>query len=218
MIPVDIIILGFITGFILYRLYITIGKKDDDGNIHRTNKDNDINNIIDISSMVKVEEEPTAPSANEIALSAGFEEVVEDIKKIDANFSLEKFLEGAKKAFEMVLAAFSENDRETLENLLDDKIYKQFVSEIDKRIANNVNLSLTLVALPEVKIKDIKLNRKTVSICVFYNSQQITILKNAAGDIIEGSTTDIDNVEDLWTFSKDLNSKNNWLLVEVNVA
>jgi predicted lipid-binding transport protein (Tim44 family) len=217
MIPVDIIILGFITGFILYRLYITIGKKDDDGNIHRANN-NDINNIIDISAMVKVEEEPAAPSANEIALSVGFEEVVENIRKIDANFSLEKFLEGAKKAFEMVLAAFSENDRETLESLLDDKIYKQFISEIDKRIANNVSLSLTLVALPEVKIKDIKLNKKTVSISVFYHSQQITILKNSAGDIIEGNTTDIDNVEDFWTFSKDLGLKNNWLLVEVNVA
>lgn len=217
MIPVDIIILGFITGFILYRLYITIGKKDDDGNIHYANKDN-ISNIIDISSMVKVEEEAEAPSANEIALSTGFEEVVESIKKIDATFSLEKFLEGAKKAFEMVLTAFSENDRETLENLLDDKIYKQFTSEIDKRIANNVSLNLTLVALPEVKIKNITLNNKTVSISVFYHSQQITILKNSAGDIIEGNTTDIDNVEDFWTFSKDLNAKNNWLLVEVNVA
>lgn len=218
MIPMDIVILGFIAGFVLYRLYITIGRKDDDGNISSVNKKSDFSEVIDISSMVKAveEEQPIHLSPVEIGLSKGFEDTVARIRKIEANFSLEKFLNGAKKAFEMTLTAFAENDRETLDNLLDAKIYKQFVSEIDKRVKKGVVLNLTLVALPKVEIKDIELRNNIVSIDVFYHSQQITILKNTSNEIIEGDVSQIDNVEDMWTFSKELGSGNPWLLVKVN--
>ncbi len=218
MISADIIVLGFVAGFILYRLYITIGRRDDDGNIQKTTQKNDFSGIIDISSMVKtVDEEPISLSPVEISLSVGFEEVIEKIRKIEENFSLEKFLNGAKKAFEMVLTAFAENDRQTLENLLDDNTYKQFINEIDKRIKNGVTLNLTLVALPKVEIKNIQLQNNKVSIDVFYHSQQINLLKNSAGEIIEGDVSQIDNVEDMWTFAKELNS-GNWLLVKVNAS
>ena len=219
MVSADIIILGFIAGFILYRLYITIGRKDDDGSINSIMKKSDFSEIIDISSMVKtVDEQPIHLSPVEIGLSAGFEDVVARVRKIEANFSLEKFLDGAKKAFEMVLLAFADDDRQTLENLLDNNIYKQFTSEIDKRIKNGVTLNLTLVALPKVEIKNIQLRNNILSIDVFYHSQQISILKNKTGEIIEGDVSQIDNVEDMWTFAKELGSGNNWQLVKVNAA
>lgn len=216
MIPTDVIVLGFIAGFILYRLYITLGRKDDDGSSQA--KKNDFSGIIDISSMVKtVDETPIQLSPAEISLSTGFEDVIARVRKIEASFSLEKFLDGAKKAFEMVLTAFAENDRQTLENLLSNNTYKQFIKEIDKRIKNGITLNLTLVALPKVEIKDIQLRNNIVSIDVFYYSQQINILKNNKGEVIEGDVSQIDNVEDIWTFSKELNSSN-WLLVKVNAS
>lgn len=219
MIAADIIILGFIAGFILYRLYITIGRRDDDGESHSFTKKEDFSKIIDISSIVRTVEDEVSPlSSIENDLSKGFEEVVSEIRKIDSSFSLEKFLDGAKKAFEMVLVAFAENDRQTLESLLDDNVYKQFISEVDKRVKNNVVLNLSLVALPRVEIRNIQLKSNTVLIDVFYYSQQITILKDSAGAVIEGDVSHIDNIEDIWTFSKELNSGNNWLLVKVNAA
>lgn len=219
MISADIIVLGFIAGFILYRLYTTLGRKDNDGNLHPTTKKNNLSGIIDISSMVKTIDEPSYKlSSIEISLRDGFEDVVDKIMKIEENFSLEKFLNGAQKAFEMVLTAFAENDRQTLENLLDKSTYKQFISEIDKRIRNKVTLNLTLVALPKVEIKDINLRNKRLSIEVFYHSQQINLLKDDKGNIIEGDVSQIDNVEDTWTFSKELNSNQDWKLVKVNVS
>lgn len=219
MISADIIVLGFIAGFILYRLYTTLGRKDDDGNLNSTTKQNNLSGIIDISSMVKtVDESSSKLSPAEISLSAGFEDVVAKVRKIEEKFSLEKFLNGAQKAFEMTLTAFAENDRQILERLLDKNTYKQFISEIDKRIKNGVTLNLTLVALPKVEIKDIKLKNKTLSIEVFYHSQQINLLKDSKGEIIEGDVSQIDNVEDTWTFSKELNSNEDWKLVKVNAA
>lgn len=219
MISADIIVLGFIAGFILYRLYTTLGRRDDDGNLHSTVQKNNLSEVIDISSIVKTVNEPSSNlSPAEISLSAGFEDIISKIRKIEDNFSLEKFLNGAQKAFEMILTAFAENDRKVLENLLDKNTYKQFISEIDKRIKNKVTLNLTLVALPKVEIKDIKLKNKTLSIEVFYHSQQINLLKDNKGEIIEGDVSQIDNVEDTWTFSKELNSNQDWKLVKVNAA
>lgn len=216
MLSADIIVLGFIAGFILYRLYITLGRKDDDGNTHYTSNKNDFSGIIDISSMVKtVDESSSELSPIEISLSAGFEDVVAKVRKIEEKFSLEKFLNGAQKAFEMILIAFAENDRKVLERLLDKNTYKQFISEIDKRIKNDITLNLTLVALPKVEIKNISLRNKTLSIEVFYHSQQINLLKNNKGEIIEGDVSQIDNVEDTWTFSKELKSNDDWKLVNV---
>ncbi len=213
----DLLILGFIAGVILFRLYSILGKKDDDNIDLAQFKDNNFNAMVDISNQAQAEDIIDLAEA-EKDLVKGFESVVEQIRTIDPKFSLKKFLEGAQKAFEMILTAFAENDRETLNLLLDDKVFVQFSSEIDKRIKNSIKLDLTLVAIPLIKIKNIYLKGSLVSIEVIYNSQQITLLKNEAGNIIEGNSSQIDNVEDLWVFSKKLNTKSNWLLVQVNAS
>ncbi len=220
MFSADIIILGLIAGFILFRLYTILGRRDDDGNeLVPKNNNNDFTNVIDISSIVKiVEEKPVHLSPMEVELAKGFEETIANVRKIEPNFSLQKFLDGAKSAFEMVLAAFAEDDRPTLKNLLSDDIYKQFTSEIDKRIKNKVTLSLTLVSLPTVKIKTIELKGNYLSIDVFYESQQINLIKNDKGEIIEGNSSQIDHVEDTWGFAKELNGKKSWKLVKVNAT
>ena len=214
----DLIILGLIAGVILFRLYTVLGQKDDDGVTTPTNKMG-LSNIIDISSTVKNEDVNQVDLAElEKDIAPEFKDVIEKIRKIDMTFSLQKFLNGAKKAFDMVLSAFSSNDRNILKNLLSQDVYKQFIKEIDKRLESNVNLNLTLVSLPVVEIKNIQLNGKTVIIDVFYVSQQITLLKNDKDEVVEGNPSQIDNVEDVWRFSRELNSKESWLLVNVNNA
>lgn len=216
-ISADLIILGFIAGVILFRLYTILGRKDDDGAIIKFNQEKDLNNLVDISANVKTEEINNF-MVIENDLAQGFENIVSEIKKNDPSFSLHKFYNGANKAFEMILIAFAENDKATLKNLLNDEVYNQFSLEIESRIKKSVKLDLTLVALPLVKIKDIRIEGNKVSIIMIYNSQQIAIIKNKEGEIIDGSNSQIDNVEDIWTFSKILNSKENWILVDVNAG
>jgi predicted lipid-binding transport protein (Tim44 family) len=214
----DIIILGLIAGVILFRLYTVLGRKDDDGNVLSNRKNASFKNIIDISSTVKTEDPVVDLSVLEKDIAPEFEEVLVKIRKIDSNFSLQKFLDGAKTAFDMVLTAFANNDRETLKLLLGDAAYKQFIGEVDKRLANKVKFELTLVSLPMVEIKDIQLRNNKVSIDVLYGSQQINLLKDEKGDIIEGDVSQIDYIEDTWQFVKDLNGKANWKLVNVNAS
>ncbi len=213
----DLIILGLIAGVILFKLYSVLGRKDDDGKMMMPTKNSIFKEAIDISSIVKTEEVIDLATL-EKDLAPGFEETIAKIRKIEPNFSLQKFLDGAKNAFEMILTAFAGNDRELLKNLLNEVIYKQFTREIDQRIRNKVSLHLSLVALPITEIKDIQLRNNILTIDMLFGSQQITLLKNDKGEIIEGDPSQIDHVEDLWTFSKELNGQQNWLLVKVNAS
>ena len=211
----DILILGFIAGFVLFKLFSVLGRKDDDGEVVISTKDKSVINMVDISPAVKGKEVIDL-SIVEKNLAPGFEKVLEKIRVKEQNFSLQKFLEGAKTAFEMVLLAFAENDRATLKDLLDGDAYKQFIAEIDLRKKNKVVLELTLVALPVIKIENIEFANNKVSIDVMYGSQQINIIKNDKGDIIEGNASQIDHMEDVWSFEKSLNSRGAWKLVHVN--
>ncbi|MEK6733979.1 MAG: Tim44/TimA family putative adaptor protein [Pseudomonadota bacterium] len=213
----DLIILALIAGFILFRLFTVLGRKDDDGNITIASKERDSNNIIDISSIAK-EEEIMDLAVIEKDLALGFENILQKVRQIEPSFSIQKFLDGAKKAFEMILTSFSENDKISLKRLLSEDVLKQFTNEIEKRVANSVDLQLTIVSILSTKINNISLKNDVITIEVIFESQQIVLLKNDKGEIIQGNPSQIDNVEDTWSFSRELNGKNNWLLVKVNAA
>ena len=214
--PADILLLGFIAGFILYKLLSILGKKDDDMNMPiNINKQRD---IIDISSTSKEEAIEDLSVIEKDLVPQAFVKVVEQIRVVEPDLSLQKFLDGAKAAFEMILNAFAQNDRDTLKSLLDGNTYKQFTSEIDKRLKNNINLDLTLVAILETKIENIELVGKKILIDVFFKSQQINLLKDDKGIVVEGNPSQIDNMEDVWTFVRALRSGPEWQLVKVNAG
>ena len=218
----DVIILGVVAGAVLYKLYSILGQKDEDGSITTIplKKEGFLAEVVDISAMVKEIDEPVESlvSEEENNLAKGFEAVVAEIKSIDPKFLLQRFFDGAKAAFEMILTAFATDDRATLKDLLGSATYKQFISEIDKRLKNGVALEFILVSVPKVEIKNITLANNVVAIEILFESQQINILRNKKGDIVEGSLADVDNMEDIWTFAKDLQGKQNWQLVKVNAA
>ena len=63
-----------------------------------------------------------------------------------------------------------------------------------------------------------EISNNKIAIDVLYASQQINLLKNSDGNIIEGNPSQIDHMEDVWTFAKTLNSRETWKLVKVNAT
>jgi predicted lipid-binding transport protein (Tim44 family) len=56
--------------------------------------------------------------------------------------------------------------------------------------------------------------KNSVKIIVDFDSEQINILKNADGEVVEGDENFVQNITDVWTFERSLNAKSkNWLLV-----
>lgn len=144
---------------------------------------------------------------------------VTNARQIDPTFSLKKFTEGALSAFEMVVNSFAQKKRDVLQFLLSDEIYRNFDAEIAKReIAGNV-AGTTVVSIDSTEILDVELRENICHVVVKFVSEQIHFIKNKAGEIIEGSKTQIDRVTDIWTFERNLTSKKpNWTVVGIQNA
>ncbi len=106
----DIILLAIIAGFIILRLRGILGRKT--GHERKDFGDLFTKKATQNDSEKKV-----------VNLSSG---------KLD-NVAKEQFIEGAKKAYEMIITSFAEGDKKTLKSLLNKKIFQNFSDEIDQR-------------------------------------------------------------------------------------
>ncbi len=123
------------------------------------------------------------------------------------------FIEGAKTAFESILRAFAADELQKVKFLLSDKIYQGFKDVNDKRKAQGKSLVTNIISFDEVCVMSANIDNNFALIAVKFISQQINYISNSQGDIIVGSKDEINQVEDIWTFKKDLKSNNpNWIV------
>ena len=70
-----------------------------------------------------------------------------------------------------------------------------------------------------VHIKDVKKLKNFLRVSVLFESEQMKVLKDKKGKIIDGDQEKSILVKDLWTFEKQIESKDlNWILVETSDA
>lgn len=144
------------------------------------------------------------------------EEAVAKARKIESRFTLSGFLKGASAAFEIILKAFSEGNREKLKTLLGGEVYGDFEKQISERESEGKTQSTTLVALKTPEVQEITLQKALCRIKVRFDSEQINLVKDKEGKILEGNPSRINRISDLWTFERELGSRNpNWKLVEI---
>lgn len=131
------------------------------------------------------------------------------------NFNKEKFMQGAKKAFEVIITAFSKGDTATLEMLVNKTLFKKFQDIIEKRSQEGVLAETDFIGFEKAEIKEAKISKNNIAkITVEFISEQVNLLKNSKGEVIEGDDKFIQNITDNWTFEKTITSTNpNWLLV-----
>ncbi len=137
------------------------------------------------------------------------------IRTADPEFSPRAFVAGAKGAFEMIVEAFATGDTAALRPLLGDDVYDEFADVIRARIAAKETTETTIVALDSADIIAAELLSSTARVTVRFSSQQMSITKDAGGDIVEGDVDRVVRVIDLWTFARNTNSDDpTWALIE----
>ena len=140
-----------------------------------------------------------------------------DLKRIyilSPNFSPKKFLKGAKDAFEIIVAAYAKGNLKKVKDLLSPNIFKTFSNISNQRIKKKQTLEHTLISFKSEEIKRIILKSTIAEIAVRFVTEQVNLLKNNKGQIIEGNNDYIENHKDYWIFSKDLKFSNpNWKLI-----
>jgi predicted lipid-binding transport protein (Tim44 family) len=137
------------------------------------------------------------------------------IRSADPHFSPRAFLTGAKTAFEMIVEAFAGGDTPTLRPLLGDDVYDEFAEAIRARIAAEETVETTIVALDSAEITAAELNGSTARITVRFASQQMSVTRDASGEVVDGEADRVVRVVDLWTFARNTRSDDpTWALIE----
>lgn len=126
----------------------------------------------------------------------------------------EIFLNGAKKVFELILSAFNQGDLTPVRELMSKKVFDAFNQVIENRRADNITSEVDFICFDKSEIKDVKNLKNTIKVVVEFVSEQVSILKNKDGEVIEGDENFVQKITDMWTFERPKNAKNNiWTLV-----
>jgi predicted lipid-binding transport protein (Tim44 family) len=139
---------------------------------------------------------------------------LEAIAAADPNFDAPAFLAGARQAYEMIVTAFAEGDRKTLRNLLSREVMEGFDAAITEREGRGETVETKFVSLDIAKIVGAEARGRTAQITVRFVSKLITVTRGSDGQVTEGSPDTVTDVTDVWTFARDLTSRDpNWKLV-----
>jgi predicted lipid-binding transport protein (Tim44 family) len=139
---------------------------------------------------------------------------LEKIANADRQFAPAAFLVGAKKAYEEIVTAFAAGDKQALKPLLSRDVYESFARAIDQRRQAGETLEMNFVGIGKAEIGGADLLGKKANITVRFTSDQISSRKDRSGDIVEGDPKKIREITDLWTFERDVSSRDpNWTLI-----
>jgi predicted lipid-binding transport protein (Tim44 family) len=137
------------------------------------------------------------------------------IRAADPSFEPIGFTAGARAAFTTIVEAFAKDDTASLRPLLDPPTYASFEAAIRGRAERKEKAETTLIGFEASDIAAAGLQGSEASVTVRFVSEQINVLRNAEGQIVDGNPNEVQKVIDLWTFRRDTKSSDpNWLLIK----
>lgn len=164
---------------------------------------------------------PAAPAARWKGMvdkeSAAAEPGLDAIAAADPRFDGRGFLEGSRRAYEVIVTAFAKGDRDTLRPLLSKEVFDGFAGEIQRREEAGETVETDIVAIDSALIEAARAAPRLNEITVRFAVRLMTLRKDKAGETIGGAHTT--PVEELWTFARDPRASDpNWKLVATRSA
>jgi predicted lipid-binding transport protein (Tim44 family) len=136
------------------------------------------------------------------------------IAAADKNFDVKQFIAGARAAYEMIVTAYALGDRRSLKNLLGREVYDGFEAVIREREARGETVETRFVSIDRTEITSAELRGKMAQLTLRFVSQLVSATRNRNGNVIDGSADTVTSVTDVWTFAREVTSRDpNWNLV-----
>ena len=205
----QIFILAAVAIFLFWRLRAVLGSRD---GFEKTIKE--IKKSSDVVSNPRVMDETKNDSPDDdifdyVEENSKNAQVFKKMKEFDSDFSVNKFVSGAKMAYEIILMAFERGDTEKLKTLLEKKVLTSFKSVIDKRKKDGFIVDAKFIGMRDIRIINASFSQKTkiADVTLSFKSEITTVVKDSKGAIIEGHPDEIKKQKDTWVFTKNLSDK-----------
>ncbi|MFZ0599939.1 MAG: Tim44/TimA family putative adaptor protein, partial [Roseiarcus sp.] len=131
----------------------------------------------------------------------------------DRGFAPQGFLSGARVAYDMVVHAFAAGDSATLRNLMTPEAFANFDNAIRARAAAGQTMTTTVVSIDDATIVGAQLVGSVAQLRVRFAAKLASVTRDAEGAAVEGSPNTVADHIDVWTFARDIHSRDpNWQL------
>lgn len=195
---IKLIVLAVLAGVVLYQLYAVLGRR-----VGRGPED------LPAPATPDARLPPPEPVEAGVELTG-----LAAVKAKDPSFEVSRFLAGAKGAYEMVVKAFAEGDRETLKKLLAPHVLAGFEAAIAEREAQGRSERVDFLTPPRADLDGVEVEGAVARAKVRFLGEYRARSKGPEGEAVDDRRT-----AEVWTFQRNLNSRDpNWTLVQVDPA
>lgn len=195
---IEILVLAFVAGFVLFRLYATLGRRTGAEPPPAPRP---------APAQGELPREQSGLATNAPAGATGpAGEGIMAIVRADPSFDIEHFVVGARSAYELIVNAYAKGDRDALQGLLTPRVYESYNAAITQREARN-EIGPELVRLRNAEIVDADLAGNVARVTVRFEAE---LAEGAVG---------VRDAREKWTFERDVRSSDpNWRLARVTAA
>ena len=138
-----------------------------------------------------------------------------EMKKAEPGFSVGTFLQGARGAYEMILMAFDKGEMDRIKPFLAPDVFETFSEAVAQREKDGLRIESTFIGLREMVLHEATFdaNSREADIAVRFLGETTSLVRNNAGEVVEGSPTAVKKQRDIWTFSRRMGVDDpNWYL------
>lgn len=143
-------------------------------------------------------------------------EALAQMKKVEPGFSVTEFIGGARGAYEMIVMGFERGDLDGIRPFLSEDVFDAFVDVVAAREDQGLTVEAEFIGIRETRIEAVDFDTETnrAEVTMRFVGELTSVVRDKAGDIVEGSATSARRQKDSWTFARAMGSDDpNWLLV-----
>jgi predicted lipid-binding transport protein (Tim44 family) len=163
-----------------------------------------------------IEGGPDLDITDHVAEDSDAAKALATMKRVDPTFNVSEFLGGARGAYEMILMAFENGDLDSIVPFISEDVYEAFAGVVDERQRQGLTIDAKFIGISDMTLTEAEFDEATKEgeVSVRFKSEMTSVVRDNAGDIIEGSDTEIKRQKDAWTFARKMDSGDpNWRLV-----
>ena len=137
------------------------------------------------------------------------------MKRLEPHFSVSEFIQGARGAYEMILLGFERGELADIKPFLSEEVYETFAHVVEARHRQGLSVEAEFMGVRETALVEAELLPGNIAeITVRFVGELVSVVRDSAGEIVEGTPNTPKKQRDVWTFARTMGTDDpNWQLV-----
>jgi predicted lipid-binding transport protein (Tim44 family) len=209
----QLLVLAGIAIFLILRLKNVLGTRD---GFEGPPKSSPIEKSANRRGFEVIEGGPDHDIVDHVPEGSDSAKALAEMKRVEPDFGVGEFLQGARGAYEMILMAFERGSLDDVSLFLSPDVYEAFAQVVDQREQQGLTVEAEFVGISHVALDEARFDsdENRAEIDVSFVGELIVVVRDANGEIIEGEPGRSKRQKDLWTFERVMGADDpNWRLV-----